>query len=268
METVDLATQEFAHYLYAVVDSSAAMIPELNKTDISLIPYRDIACVITTVPTSEYSKDIPASSAQQLDWVARRVMKHHQVLMGLMAHATIVPFKFGSLCASTNDVEAVLATRYVRLRDLLDQLRGKEEWVVSVFVDRSNLVQHLEKNASQLQELDSLIANKRGGEAYLLRKKKQRITAGLQTTSLAEIHEECNRRLNKISDSVFAARCDNPAASRIQALSATVLSARADFPLLEQTAREIENEYFQYSASVRLSGPWPPYSAAKETTAF
>ena len=266
METIDFANQKFCHYLYAVVDSCATITPELNKADVSLVPYRDIACVTTIVSTSEYCKDVPSSSPEQLDWVAPRVMKHHQVLMEMMAHTTIVPFSFGALCASINDVEAILATRYKQFRDLLEQLQGKEEWVVSVFIDPSNLVQHLEQSEQQIQELDSFIANKTGGEAYLLRKKKERITAALQTSALEQIHDECHQRLSKISDSVFATQCGNSPECRTQVLSATVLSARTNFELLERTAWEIENLYARYSASVCLSGPWPAYSSAKGHT--
>ena len=259
METVDFTNQDFCHYLYAVVDLTAAG-SELEQPELSLVSYRDIACVLTTVPTSEYCKDVPSNPSEQLEWVAPRVMKHHQVLMEMLTRTTIVPFTFGTLCASTEEVQSMLATRYERLRGLLEQLRGKEEWIVSVYIDPANLVQHLEANQQQIQELDSLIAQKNGGEAYLLRKKKLKITDTLQKNVLDEIHDECHRRLRQISNSVFETRCGSPHADSVQVLSAAVLSPSTNFELLERTTREIETRYFQYSASVCLSGPWPAYS--------
>ena len=162
----------------------------------------------------------------------------------------------------------MLVSRYEQLRSLLEELQGKEEWVVSVCVDSSSLVQHLETNEPQIQELDSLITKKTGGEAYLLRKKKGKITAALQQGLLQEIHEGCCQRLNEISaDLIIESQCGSSTDGSMRLLSASVLSARGNFEVLERTAWEIENHCLHYSASVCLSGPWPAYSSVNRTLA-
>lgn len=259
MEAIAFGGQKSCLYLYAIVDSHAAS-PEKEKAGISFIAFRDIACAAATVPTSEYVRDLPSDAPQLLDWIAPRVMEHHRILLDMMLRSTIVPFKFGTLCASAGDVQTMLQQQYERFRILLDQLRGKEEWVVSIDVDRPTLVRRLESTEEQLKEFNLLIAEKDGGEAYLLRKKKDKVAESLLKDVLGRMQEECHQRLQCLSHAPIEARPSSLSNGRIQVLTATVLFPETGFGLLQEAASEIETDYAKYSTSVRLSGPWPAYS--------
>lgn len=259
MEAIGFDRKESCLYLYAVLDSSAVSC-EKGAAGISFVGFRDIACATATVPTSEYVRDLPSDAPQLLDWIAPRVIEHHRILLEMMLRSTIVPFKFGTLCASADNVRTMLEQQYERFRTLLEQLRGKEEWIVSIDIDCASLVRHLEATEEQLQEFNSLISEKHGGEAYLLRKKKDKLADSLMKDMLSRMQEECHQRLQCLSDTPIEVRPSSLSNGRIQVLAATVLSSETNFGLLQEAASEIETDYAQYSASVRLSGPWPAYS--------
>jgi hypothetical protein len=111
-------------------------------------------------------------------------------------------------------------------------------------------------------DVDSLIGQKRGGEAYLLRKKKAKLEDALLDGALASMREDCFQRLQRVSHLVQETECAKPTDSIVQVLGATVLASKAESGMLAQTASEIEADFDGYSASAGLSGPWPPYSAA------
>ena len=253
--------QESCLYLYAILDMSAPSFPRSGQTDISLIQFRDIACAVTRVSTSEYCKELPSQTPEQVDWIAPRAMKHHRVLMDMMASSTIVPFKFGMLCASEDDLRRMLNDRYEQFKTLLERLRGKDEWAISIYVECPSLLEHLERAEQQLRELDALIAQKSGGEVYLLRKKKEKLTDSLLNDTLALMRHKCCERLQGCTELLFEGQSGSIGDERLLVLAATVLSARTEFELLKQGLSEIENDYFRYSASVCLSGPWPAYRA-------
>src|SRR5688500_20066181 len=89
--------------------------------------------------TSEWSppSDSEESLAEHLSdasWTAARAMRHETIAEYIAKRAAIVPLRFGTIFLSRAGIERMLSEKGRELREIVERLRGREEWGVNVFV--------------------------------------------------------------------------------------------------------------------------------------
>jgi hypothetical protein len=168
---------------------------QLEDPALLQVRHEDLGCVVRVVPSSEYADAQPENPRDQMEWLAPRAMQHHDLLLKLMRLTSVVPLKFGSLCATTDDVAAMLRDNYERFRQLIEYVRSREEWSVNVYIDKDAALRRLESAEPRLREFEELAQTRPHGEAYLLRKKKGKLANELFVALSTEIQRELVTRL-------------------------------------------------------------------------
>ena len=256
METAASLNLSTVLYLYGLVEpradlSGLAAVEE--GAGIFLVQGEEVACAVSVVPAAAYEQPSPAASAaEQLDWVTPRAWRHHEVLRRLHRAGTVVPLKFGTLCASASQVELLLQRVRAPVADLLRHFRGKDEWTLKICHDVAAHTSELQLVSPELVALQEEERQSSGGRAYFVRKKLQRATADLVAACDADIQR---RVLARLADLDF----EMGVAER-EPRHVPLLVDRSRFQVLEDALAALEVEHRSSHVTFELVGPWPPYS--------
>ena len=250
---------ETALYLYGIV-AHPLQLPSCDAveegTAIDLVTGDGVACVVSPVRSRDYeSSATGTNAAQQLDWVTPRAWRHHDVVRRLHMTTTVIPLKFGTLCASVDDVHDMLGRSADRMCALLNRFRDRDEWVLSIRVDSDRITERLEHDDLELRQLCAVQQTLPDGRSYFVRKKRQQRVKDLLNAELAAMAREVYARIAGDVDGC----CEENGA----ALAASVLVERRRFEALTVRLAELEAEYAMNGLALELRGPWAPYSFVK-----
>ena len=224
-----------------------------DGTAIDVIAGDRVACVVSPVPARDYeSSAIGRNATEQLAWVTPRAWRHHDVVRRLHMTTTVIPLKFGTLCASERDVRKLLARCSEPIGALLDRFAGKDEWTLSIRLDTTRVTERLKRDDPRLRALCEEARTLPEGRAYFARKKRQQREAELLTAELAAATQVVYAR---IAGHIEECREENAAAP-----VATLLVDRARFTELTALLAALEAEHAINGLALDLRGPWAPYS--------
>jgi hypothetical protein len=150
------------------------------------------------------------------------------------------------------------------LTDIIDRLRGREEWGINLYCERKTLVAVIDSLSPRLRELNEQAATASPGQSYLMRKKIETLRA-----------DECRGELQRISSEVedtFHSLADGTRRLRVLKVEATehgeltakfaFLIKRASFEEFRTTAERLARKHEQSGVRLELTGPWPAYNFA------
>jgi hypothetical protein len=264
MEAV-MVREETVLYLYGFVlrPTALADLVEIEEgSDLFLVESGDVACAASAVPARAYDVPPDASSAERLEWLTPRAWRHHDVVQRLHSTRTVVPLKFGTLCPSIDELQALLRRLHDPITELFARFKGKDEWTLTVSADGEALSASLQSGRLDLiaskQEADRLPA----GTAYFARKRLQKAIADLVAEQLTALEDIVYRTLSHLGVEVATAQRSSGAAndSGVPVTTAALLADRQIFGTLEAHLAQLEAEYAACGLTCELSGPWPPYS--------
>jgi hypothetical protein len=258
VEAIASAGNQSCLCLHAVVDPNG--LDQIDDPSLLLVRHEDLGCVVRLVPASEYAQ--PENSRDQLEWLAPRAIQHHDLLLKLMRLTTVVPLKFGSLCATTADVADMLRDNYERFRQLIEYVGAREEWSVNLYVDKTTALRRLERSEPTLRQFDELALTRPDGEAYLLRKKKMKLANELFVARFSALSKELCARLERCVVDITDLAKPRDARKEFHELllSVAVLISKHQMPSIERELALFEAEYAEDEVVAELCGPWPPYS--------
>ncbi|MBC7911597.1 MAG: GvpL/GvpF family gas vesicle protein, partial [Pyrinomonadaceae bacterium] len=215
---------------------------------------------------SDYSEDAISARLSDPAWVAPRAMRHEKILEHFAARASIIPLRFGTIYLKRGGVERMLAERQAELRDIIERLRGKEEWGVNIFCDRVKLLEAITTLSPVLREMSERAAAASAGQAYLLRKKIEALRADETRAEIRRVIAEIERELSAQSDGATRLRVRQAEGAEHGDLSAKLafLIERERFDDFRAGAEKLAEEREAAGFRLELTGPWPAYNFVKE----
>ncbi|SFR45805.1 gas vesicle protein GvpL [Halogeometricum limi] len=254
-------------YLYCVVrrDDDAAASFDVSGVDgapLTLVSAGGLSAVV-------HDRDEPYESdetTQVRDW-----LYDHQSAVERVGETfgTPVPFRFDTIVRGGDEaVRAWLDANAETLNEALTALDGRWEYRVEVEWDREALVDRLTEDDERLAELDDRLADASEGTAFLVEKQYDRRVSELVTerrrTRSASLDEELRRRTAEVVELGDAPQTP---------LTETPSGPTARFAVLaDDDERDAVGSYLdtiadEDGASVRYTGPWPPYTFAPDACA-
>jgi hypothetical protein len=170
----------------------------------------------------------------------------------------VVPLRFGTLCANSDDLCEFLEVRRQSLLQLLGFFQDREEWGVRIFLDPDLTERAVVQDSSTTDEIASVSP----GEAYFLRKKKQKLAGERVAIFAAELEDEMRAHLSRYAADVRKGRpLSSPSSpARLLVLNAALLVDQDKATALAEAIGRLEADYHKYGVTSELSGPWAPYS--------
>jgi hypothetical protein len=219
---------------------------------VELVAEGDIAAAASRVDMRSVQR---ASSDEGL--LSDLVRRHDGVVAELSAWDVVAPLRFGTACASLEEVRLLLADGRDRFRAVLEFLRGRDEFGVQVI-----LAAPIPPAEPRMEE----IADRPGGGTTYLKEKAQ-ARRETEERSLAARHaaDETHELLGGLavaSRPIAAARAHPGVVSNV-----SYLIERTSAERFRGLVADLDARYRPRGIQVRLTGPWPPYSFSDvETT--
>lgn len=237
---------ESALYVYGVVAS-----PPPAELQIAFVESGPLAAITSGVSLDEYGEEPLAQNLNDPAWLEANARAHEDVLQTVAASTDVLPFRFGTICRSEDDVRALLDSRREALTSALARIKGRLEIGAKLWVDRARLV---EASASEPQT----------GRAYLeARRTAQQRKDEADALCLDTARSTFERLLAHAVDGVANRPQPRELTGRTDAmiLNAAFLVEAGDTALLDEIAR-LDIELGERGFHLEATGPWPAHNFA------
>src|ERR1041385_5463590 len=168
-----------AYYVYCIAESAAAAqlpadsLPVAIEDDAKLewVSVNALAALVSRVPLETYSEESLTEHLNDATWTAIRAMRHETVVEYVAKRLTVVPLRFGTIYLERHSIEQMLTDKSRELEELIEHLRGREEWGVNVYCDRAALLSSITSVSPVLRDLVQRAEQASPGQSYLMQKK-------------------------------------------------------------------------------------------------
>jgi Gas vesicle synthesis protein GvpL/GvpF len=230
---------------YASVGPVEAQLRRVVADGLELVGDDEVAVVVGEVPEADFAAEVLAERLNDRTWLERAVSDHDAVMRRLLAVATVVPLRFGSLHNDLASVDEFLSEHRAEFLDTLERVRGRVELGVKVWV------------APPAAEAGEQPVTGRG---YLERQRKARDDEARSRANIDERLRLIHTRLLEVS---VAGVLNRPqpreltGERREMAMNAAYLVPAAD----DAFVAEVERLRGAHPDVVlEVTGPWAPYN--------
>ncbi|MFN2407923.1 MAG: GvpL/GvpF family gas vesicle protein [Pyrinomonadaceae bacterium] len=261
---------KLGYYVYCVAESAAARALDAGSfptaieddTKLEWVTANDLAALCSPVPLDSYGEETLAERLSDATWTAVRAMRHETVVEYVAKRVSVVPLRFGTIYLERAGIERMLTDQGRELAQLLERLRGREEWGVNVYADRATLLASITSVSPRLREMVQQAEAASPGQAYLLQKK-------IETMRVDEVRAALNGIIDSI-EKKLSEQVDDAKRLRILKVEATehgelkgkfaFLVKRSEFEEFRDAAERLAQEHSAAGVRLELTGPWPAYN--------
>ncbi|MEK7121501.1 MAG: GvpL/GvpF family gas vesicle protein [Patescibacteria group bacterium] len=237
------------------------------------VPYKDIKAIVSEVSLKEFgSEEIQKRATDDLEWIKDKALMHEKILETAISNSggQIIPMKFGTIFKDRRGLTDSLKKNYLRFKNLLKNLRGKEERSVKIYLNSKLLENEIKKNSpairNKLEEIESLPAGhayRQAGRQYFLEeeinemaKREAKKSVNNYTLLFLEKFKELAEDLkeNKILGKELTQRNDP------MVFNGAFLVKKGGVDRFQEEIQKLRAEYEKIGFTFESSGPWPPYN--------
>ena len=259
-----------AFYVYCIAESASAAqlpadsLPAAIEDDARLewISVNSLAALVSQVPSETYNEESLAENLTDATWTAIRAMRHETVAEYVAKRASVIPLRFGTIYLERSSIEQMLTEKSRELEEIIEHLRGREEWGVNVYCDRAVLLSSITSVSPVLRELVERATQAPPGQSYLMQKK-------IDALRVDEARVAVNRIVDQI-EAKFKEQTDDARRLRILKVETTehgelkakfaFLVKRSAFEEFRDAAERLAQEHQTAGVRLELTGPWPVYN--------
>lgn len=261
---------DFAYYLYCIVERVATQtigdqsLPAAIEDDstIELVDAANLSAIVSRVPLATYGDESLTQNLADASWMAVRAMKHERVVEHFARSISVVPLRFGTVYLDRAGITRMLSEKQTELSGILDRLRGREEWGVNVYFDRTKLLESITSVSPVLKDLSQKADAAAPGQSYLLRKKIEALRVDEVRSEINRIIDELEKKIDESSDEIRRLRMLKVESTEHGELKAkfAALIPRSDFNKFHATVEQLAKDYESAGMRLELTGPWPAYN--------
>jgi len=263
-----------AFYVYCIAESGAAAqlradsLPAAIEADAKLewVQINKLAALVSQVPQATYSEDSLAEHLTDATWTAIRAMRHETVVEYVAKRVSVIPLRFGTIYLERNGIEQMLNEKEREFEDIIDRLRGREEWGVNVYSDRAVLLSSITSVSPILRELVERAQQAPPGQSYLMQKKIDTLKVDEARTTVNRIVDQIEEKLRMQTDDARRLRILKVETTEHGELKAkfAFLVQRSAFAEFRDTAEALAREHQAAGVRLELTGPWPVYNFVQD----
>jgi pyruvate-formate lyase len=261
---------DLAYYLYCIAESAVAAQLAVDSLPMAIeessklewISGNTLAALASQVPRATYSEENLADHLTDATWTAIRAMRHETVVEYVAKRATVIPLRFGTIYLERSGVEQMLTTQSRELESIIEQLRGREEWGVNIFVDRAVLLSSITSVSPVLRDLVQRAEQAPPGQSYLMQKKIEALKVDEARAAVNRIVDQIEESLKEQTDDARRLRILKVETTEHGELKAkfAFLVKRAAFEEFRDAAERLAQEHQPAGIRLELTGPWPVYN--------
>jgi hypothetical protein len=258
----DTAISLEGRYLYCVFEVSDVLLQSnaagIDEEPVYAVSYRDIAALVHNCKLEAYSS---SEEKQAIEWV----LCHEKVVEAAMSYYTnVLPFAFNTIIKGKPGEEAAvdsllhwLDINYNRLKNKLETIRGKKEYIVKAFLDCRLVAVELMNTHPELKALQEQVDASSKGKAFLLKGKIEPLLKQKMAGYADKVFHDLYTSITAILVEYKVEKIKPVEKEQLMLLN---LSCLADTNECEQLGRVLDEFDDKLGITISFSGPWPPYS--------
>jgi hypothetical protein len=236
-------------YVYAIVDPDSAtdlagVRPVDSRFPLEYIRGEGLAAVTSRVSSSALSAI--STDPERLGELARR---HDEAVRRVAETTATIPFRLGTVCATPDDVGRLLTSFGPRSRELLAELRDRDEWGVRVIADP------VEPEAPS-EDPDEW----GGGTSYLTRRSTEREAIQQRNRAALDAARDIHGELATLAVRASTSQPTEDGGGAV--LNMAYLVDRQGADRFVAAVEQVAHRHSADCVRVRLTGPWPAYTFA------
>jgi len=240
-----------------------------GKKAIFTIIHDELEAVVSRVSLSKFtSGEIQKKAMEDLNWIKEKAVIHEDVIEEAMRAtdglANVIPMRFGIIFENKTGLEETLSRDYVKMRRLLNKIRGKLEWSVKIYLVDSERFESMVKDKNEEIRLkEKEMASMPEGMAYFMEEELKEI-----------IRSEVDKELDAILGTLFGKLGEEAAGSVKTKILGTEMTGKAERMVLntaflvhadkvdpfKEALESIEEDIQTKGIHLEYSGPWPPFN--------
>ncbi len=232
------------------------------------LPYRRLEAIVSRVSLKEYgSEEIQKKASEDLNWIKEKAIIHESVIEEAMGKGSqsfgLIPMRFGTVFNENTKIEETFASDYLKFEQVIDRIRGKQEWSVKVYLkDKGILEQRVRANHQALKEKEEAMAALPEGIAFFMEEEVTQLVA--EAVDLA-LSMEMDRLFNQLtclcSDSVKTKVLTRELTGRGEPMvfNSAYLMHEDCVEAFKKDAEILNQDLQTKGLCLECSGPWPAY---------
>ncbi|MEW5767354.1 MAG: GvpL/GvpF family gas vesicle protein [bacterium] len=240
-----------------------------ERQEVFTIACHELEAVVSKVSLKEFdSETIQIKAREDLNWIKEKVVIHEKVIEEAMRRddniLSLIPMRFGTIFKEKARLEESLNKDYSKIKEVLDRIRGKQEWGVKVYLaDRERVERVVKEKNEAIKGKEREVASLPEGMAYFMEEELREV-----------ISREVDNELNNMAEAFFKGLKKKAVASVKNKILGKELTGKRE-PMILNAAYLISEEKiegFKKKASdlnqrmqdqgcyLEFSGPWPAYN--------
>jgi len=177
---------------------------------------------------------------------------------------TVIPLGFDNILKCRNETESPemavqnwLKEDLPRIAEIIEKIRGKDEYVIRIYGDLSNMTKAVLQQSVDIKQIQEEINSKPSGMAYIHKKKLEKLIKTELETLANTWFQDFYAQIETHAEETIIDKNKKTPKEKIMIISVSCLVERDKINGLGEVLEEINN---REGFSIHFSGPWPPYS--------
>jgi hypothetical protein len=253
-------------YVYGIMpadgpwEKDLSSVPSIAEGEaVRLVTFGAYHAIVSTVDRMEFEPARLADSSTDTGWLKERIRLHARALDSMKDMNTIVPFRFGTVLNSDDDVRSMLQARSAEFAKTITRLRDRSEWSVRCVLNRDQLLSRVQVSGKDVDESIGLLSE---GVAEVIRKELSRSgeldDASLTTTLITHCVERMKLTLSGIADEARSRQLASDGQNEVVMAQAYLVARQAEFEFKSEF-QALKTEFEAIGLAFEMTGPWPPF---------
>lgn len=256
-------------YLYGIMSvQGAEALSELPAHGIDqahpifLVKFQELMAIASRVALEHFGEQAMRNNIKNTQWLRERVRAHASIMEQFKVTGTLIPMRFGTVLNDEQGIRDLLNDRYHQYIEMLNQLDGRQEWGLRMYLDRAQLSGRVSQSDRQIEDSLDQISK---GVARFVRDEMTKMD-NLDEGELVELlTENCIKRshdalLKYAENGLFkplkSQAVYGPGEMILNAAYLVPVEREAGF---REEVEQITATYSPMGFTFELTGPWPPY---------
>ena len=243
----------YGKYIYGIINiinqTTWDILGVNGSNPVYTIAYQDLSCVVSDYFSEKFS-------AKSKEEVIKNLLTHQMVVERVMKEHTVLPVKFGTVLATSDEVQELLYRGRQQFVDALGWIHDKVEVEVAATWDTEQVLREICKEEEIVRTWQA-IGSKMGQQIL-----EERIRLGQMVKASMDRHRDSYReQMISFLKPVAVDVQPNALVSDKMVMNVAFLVERANQEEFDRRVRQL-NDLFHNQINFRIIGPLPPYSFA------
>jgi len=240
-----------------------------GKGEVFTLTHRELEAIVSKVSLEEFgSGEIQEKSQEDLGWIKEKALAHEKVIEEAMRNKdnvlSVIPMRFGTIFKEKTSLEKTLNEDYAKIKEVLDKIRGKQEWSLNVYLkDKQKFERAVKEKKEVIKEKEKEIASLPEGMAFFMEEELKEVISKEMDRELKNIVDVLFESLKKKkTDSIRKKILEKELTGRSEpmVLNAAYLIAEEKIENFKKEAEDLNQKIQVQGFYLEYGGPWPAYN--------